>query len=90
MERGSKIKLRKADWEAQYHRNKNFFKSNFQKVIQKTRSVASIRKVFSSSSGRGAGGSADVNGGQNSEKRKIVENNILVVDQSQNWCQKLT
>ena len=86
-EGGSKLDSEKLNGKHSITQTKPFSSPTSKKVTQKSRSVASTRRVFSSD--RGAGGSADVNGGQHSEKRKIEENNILVDDRSQNWRQKL-
>ena len=71
--------------------SQNFSSPTSKKVIQKSRSVASIRKVFASSSDmKGGGGAANVNGRPISEKQKQnIKENTLVLGQSQNWRQKL-
>ena len=67
----------------------HFSSPTSKKFIQKSRSVANIRKMFTSSLDKGGGGSASVIGETKSESQNVNEENIPVQDHPQNWRQKL-
>ena len=67
----------------------HFSSPTSKKFIQKSRSVANIRKMFTSSLDNGGGGSASDIGEPKSENQNVKEENIPVQDHPQNWRQKL-
>ena len=75
--------------EHRINKSENFSSPTSKKVIKKSRSVASIRKIITLSSDIKGGGAAIVKGGPISEKQQNIKENTLVHGQSQNWRQKL-
>ena len=67
-EGGSKLDSEKLNGKHSISQTKPFSSPTSKKVIQKSRSVASTRRVFSLD--RGAGGSADVNGAKTLREKK--------------------